>query len=333
LSGEFHIKRSPIMTTVLNPTNESRASEAKRVTNDVAYLRTVLVNVFFIGPPGAGDREWVLVDAGISGAVDSITQAAEMLFSVGSRPAAIILTHGHFDHVGSLEQLAERWDAPVYVHPMELPYVTGQSSYPPTDPSVGGGLIAALSWSFPRGPIDIGDRANPLPEDMTVPGLPEWRWVFTPGHTPGHIALFRDSDRTLIAGDAVITTKLESAHAVMTQRCELHGPPMYYTTDWPAAAKSVSTLADLEPEIVVTGHGEPMQGTAMRADLHALARDFYLRAMPKHGRYVTRPATADLNGVVALPPDVSDLVPGLLIGSGGVAKFVKDLLGDDAVGE
>ena len=41
--------------------------------------------------------------------------------------------------------------------------------------------------------------------------MPGWRWVHTPGHTAGHVSLFRDADRTLIAGDAFVTTKQESA--------------------------------------------------------------------------------------------------------------------------
>ena len=161
-------------------------------------------------PPRRGDREWALIDAGMPGSADQIARAAEARFGPGSRPSAIVLTHGHFDHVGALEALARRWDAPVYAHPMEMPYLTGRSSYPPPDPSVGGGLVSALSWSYPRGPIDLAGRVKPLPEDGSVPGLPGWRWVFTPGHTPGHVALFRDADRTLIAGDAVVTTRQES---------------------------------------------------------------------------------------------------------------------------
>ena len=182
---------------------------------------------------------------------------------------------------------------------MELPYLTGKSPYPPTDPSVGGGLIAALSWSFPKGPFDFGDKVTSLPVDSSVPGLVGWRWIFTPGHTPGHVSLFRDADRTLIAGDAIVTTRQESAYAVIRQRRELNGPPMYFTPDWSAAAKSVAALAELEPEVIATGHGEPLRGASVRADLHALARDFSKRAVPHQGRYVTRPAETDLNGVVA----------------------------------
>lgn len=85
--------------------------------------------------------------------------------------------------------------------------------------------MASLSWAYPRGPIDLGDRVRALPGDGRVPGLPEWRWMHTPGHAPGHVSFFREADRTLIAGDAFITTKQESALAVLAQRPEVHGPP------------------------------------------------------------------------------------------------------------
>ena len=114
--------------------------------------------------------------------------------------------------------------------------------------------------------------------------------------------LWREGDRSLIAGDAFITTKQESAFAVATQRPELHGPPMYYTPDWENARRSVERLARLEPELVVTGHGPAMQGPAMRAALHTLARDFDQVAVPDKGRYVDEPARADRTGVTYVPP-------------------------------
>ncbi|HEX8202342.1 MAG TPA: hypothetical protein VF590_17825, partial [Isosphaeraceae bacterium] len=122
--------------------------------------------------------------------------------------------------------------------------------------------------------------------------------------------------RALIAGDAFITTKQESALAVLTQRPELHGPPAYYTTDWEAAGRSVRELAALEPWLAVTGHGVPLAGDALRAGLHALARDFERRAVPAQGRYVGRPARTDARGVVAVPPDESSPLPRLLLGFG-----------------
>ncbi|WP_165248233.1 MBL fold metallo-hydrolase [Paludisphaera soli] len=288
---------------------------------DLAYLRTALVNVFFAGK--AGDRNWVLIDAGIPGWADSIADAAARRFGEGARPSAIILTHGHFDHVGAVATLAERWDAPVFAHPLELPYLTGRSSYPPPDPTVGGGAMATLSWLYPRGPIDLGGRVHPLPADGSVPGMPGWRWVHTPGHTPGHVSLFREADRTLVVGDAFVATKQESALAVMTQRREIHGPPMYYTSDWGAARRSVEILATLEPETAGTGHGEPLAGESLRMGLHALAFDFNRLAVPAHGRYVPRPATADSEGVISIPPDVPHPLLRLAVGFGlGLAAGV-----------
>ncbi|HEU0055520.1 MAG TPA: MBL fold metallo-hydrolase [Longimicrobium sp.] len=300
------------------PLEAVRGDPEVEVAPDVECLRTGIVNCFLVGLPGAGDRQWVLVDTGMIGFTHSVVRAAAERFGADSRPAAIVMTHGHFDHVGGLRELAEAWDVPVYAHPLELPYLTGESAYPPPDPTVGGGMMARLSPLFPRGPFDVGGRARPLPADGSVPGMPGWRWIFTPGHSPGHVSFFRDEDRVLIAGDAFVTTKQESLLAVLEQRPEIHGPPMYYTTDWNAARDSVRELAALEPEVAATGHGRPLRGEPMRAALHLLASDFDALAVPEDGRYVRAPAISDETGVVSVPPPVRDLFP-LLLGLGAAA--------------
>ncbi|MDR7038903.1 glyoxylase-like metal-dependent hydrolase (beta-lactamase superfamily II) [Methylobacterium sp. BE186] len=271
----------------------ARGDETHAIADDLAYRRLVIANVVFVGPSGAGDRGWVLVDAGVPGSKGAITEAAAARFGAGARPKAIVMTHGHFDHVGVLEDLAAEWDAPVYAHALERPYLDGSAAYPPPDPSVGGGLMARISPLYPTRPVDVSRHLRLLPEDGSVPPMPGWRWLHTPGHTPGHVSFWREEDRSLIAGDAFVTTAQESAYAVATQRPEIHGPPMYLTTDWAAAHRSVEALARLEPERVVTGHGRPLAGPEMRRALAALAQTFEAVAVPKQGRYVETPARAE----------------------------------------
>jgi glyoxylase-like metal-dependent hydrolase (beta-lactamase superfamily II) len=286
---------------------EARELSIDEFGKDVARLRIGFVNVYFVGTPigpssGTPARPWVLVDAGLSVGAAQILSVAAARFGQNSRPAAVVLTHGHFDHVGALDALLHVWDVPVFAHTLELPFLTGRADYPPPDPTVGGGLIARLSPLFPERGIDLGDRVRALPSNRSVPGMPGWRWIHTPGHAPGHVSLFREMDRVLIAGDAVVTTQQESIFSVLTQKQELHGPPAYFTIDWDRARRSVATLATLQPAVLATGHGEPMQGPSVAGELTALARDFDRRARPKRGRYVTQPASTDEQGVIALPP-------------------------------
>lgn len=88
-----------------NPQADTAPDDGTReVAPDLAYRRLGIVNAAFYGRPGAGDRKWVLIDAGVFGTMNLITGAAEERFGKDARPAAIVLTHGHFDHVGVLEE-------------------------------------------------------------------------------------------------------------------------------------------------------------------------------------------------------------------------------------
>lgn len=289
-----------MLDTVIHP--EVSADSPRYVASDVSYLLDRIVNVCFVGMPGAGDRGWTLIDAGLPGSADKIKRAAAQLFGEDARPNAIILTHGHADHVGAIHTLARDWDAPVFAHELELPYLTGRSSYPPSDPLVGGGAMSLISILFPIKPINLGSRVHALPADGSVPGMPGWRWIPTPGHSPGHVSLARDADRTLIAGDAFVTTKSESVVAALTQRPELHGPPRYFTPDWEAARQSLAHLAGYEPAAAITGHGPPARGERLRMELGQLAAHFDQWARPARGRYRDRPAITNADGVVDLPP-------------------------------
>lgn len=247
------------------------------------YSQTIqIVNIAYIETKNG----FVLIDTGMPESSDKIIRQIDDYFGANERPEAIILTHGHFDHVGSVEDLIERWNVPVYAHLKEMPYLTGQKNYPEPDGTVEGGMVAKMSPLFPNEGIDLCYNVEPLPEDGSVPFLSEWRWIHTPGHSDGHISLFREWDRTLIAGDAFITVRQDSLYKVLVQEQEINGPPRYLTTDWKAAKKSVQTLASLAPECVISGHGLPMFGEELQEGLKKLAEEFDSLAIPDYGKYI-----------------------------------------------
>jgi glyoxylase-like metal-dependent hydrolase (beta-lactamase superfamily II) len=188
----------------------------------------------------------------------------------------------------SVVDLVEKWDVPVYAHREEIPYLTGRSSYPEPDASVEGGIVAKLSPIFPNEPINLGDHVKPLPADSSVPNMPGWQWIHTPGHSPGHISLFREKDRSLIVGDAFVSVKQESLFKVITQEKEINGPPRYLTTDWDIAWESVKKLEALKPAVAITGHGRPLSGDELSTGLKTLADKFDQIAIPDYGRYVKK---------------------------------------------
>jgi len=263
------------------------------IAEGVLGLRIGFVNVFAVTHP---DGSWTLIDSAIPHMAGHIKSWAEKHFR--GAPNAIVLTHGHFDHAGSVKDLAESWNVPIYAHPLEFPYLTGKESYPAPNWKAGGGMMSLLSPTLPKGPIDVGDRLRALPgkgaeasltehsgegAEVMLAELPGWTLLHTPGHTPGHVSFYRKSDRTLLVGDAFCTTKPESFfEAALAQHTELHGPPSYFTSDWEAAKLSVRKLAALEPRTVIPGHGKPLSGADVAGALHKLADDFNRIAVPEN---------------------------------------------------
>src|SRR4051812_46631416 len=94
------------------------------IASGVAGVRIIFVNVFAI----TTSRSWTLIDAGLTGSAVRLQRWAEQTFG-DVPPEAIVLTHAHFDHVGAIDELLDRWRVPVYVHRDELPYATGARSY------------------------------------------------------------------------------------------------------------------------------------------------------------------------------------------------------------
>lgn len=249
-----------------------QADGCRHLLPDLAYKRLFVVNVVFYGNPFAYEN-WVLIDAGVPGTLINLKQAAQARFG-GRPPAAILLTHAHPDHVGCLEGLCQEWDCPVYAHPFEHAYLTGEASYPSPDPGAAGGLLSRATMARDFKPLELGRRLRSLPQDGSLQFMPGWQWLHTPGHCAGHISLWRDSDRTLLAGDALLTTTQQGAFAVNCHELAVCGPPRLLTEQWQLASESVKRLSSLQPELILSGHGRALRGLSARQALTQLAENW-----------------------------------------------------------
>lgn len=268
------------------PATSIESGVGTEVLPDLYSFTVQIVNIIMVGH--SNQKEFVLIDTGTPFSAKKIIEEAENRFGENCRPKAIILTHGHFDHVGSVIELVQHWDVDVYAHELELPFLTGKKDYPLPDSTVEGGMVSKMSAMFPNEAINLGNRVKSLPTDGSVPHLPEFKWIHTPGHSPGHVSLFREEDSTLIAGDAFITVKQEYLYKVFMQELEISGPPRYLTTDWEASKISVEKLEALKPSVAITGHGLPISGETLTGYLKELVENFDEIAVPDYGKFVEK---------------------------------------------
>ena len=222
---------------------------------------------------------WFLVDAGWEHDGPRIRDAARLLLGPELVPSAILLTHAHPDHEGSARELAQAWGCPVYVHPAEIPIATGDFAAMvrhagPLDRWLILPLMRAVGRRRREAILAAGSLAGlvrPLPLGGAVPGMDGWRWVHTPGHTPGHVAYVRARDRVVVCGDALLTLKVNTWSGLLRGRQGLSGPPWYTTWDRAAAIASIAAIADLEPAVLAGGHGRPMVGPGTAEAVQAFA--------------------------------------------------------------
>jgi glyoxylase-like metal-dependent hydrolase (beta-lactamase superfamily II) len=118
--------------------------------------------------------------------------------------------------------------------------------------------------------------ARPLEPDAAVPGLPGWRSIMTPGHSPGHLSFFRESDRVLLSGDALLTVNMGSVGGLLAwllrpRVARLSAPPRYTNWDAQKMRESIVAIARLEPRVVAGGHGVPLSSDETASLVHGYA--------------------------------------------------------------
>lgn len=251
-------------------------------------------NVYFVRGDAitGGDSEshstspWTLVDTGVSGCDIEIREAAASLFGPRSAPSGIVITHAHPDHVGSAADLARHWECAVYLHADEMRMITGDLSHFQSHSfALDRWLILPILKRTARKHLDsliLRDGLHEFAQALNradegkaghaipVPGLPDWVAIPTPGHTPGHVALFRERDRVLLSGDSVVT-KAAPLSMVASKRGLLSRSPWYFTWSQKLTKDSLITLAGLEPSVIASGHGLPQEAMNLAAQLRSLA--------------------------------------------------------------
>jgi hydroxyacylglutathione hydrolase len=190
------------------------------------------VNAYLVGD--------VLVDAGTNG-------AKGLLKALGGRAVrAHAATHAHADHVGGSAEVTAKLEVPMWIGDHDAEALCAGA--PETKPGVVAGMLRRLGgWP----PVDAQRRlveGDELAEGFVV--------LETPGHSPGHLAFWRESDRVLITGDVLFNFDLK------TTRYGLREPPGPFTFDVERNRESIRRVASLEPAVVGFGHGPLLRDPA-----------------------------------------------------------------------
>jgi hydroxyacylglutathione hydrolase len=166
----------------------------------------------------------------------------------GREVTALALTHGHPDHQGSSHAVRDRLGIPLWCGKGDADAIESGRLVELSP----GGLIARLAVAIAGGPAC--PVARRLVEGDEVGGF---RVLDVPGHSPGHVAYWRESDRVLILGDVLINMNFA------TMMTGLHEPPKVFTPDPALNRRSARRLLELgiEPSLVCFGHGPPLRDT------------------------------------------------------------------------
>ncbi len=226
-------------------------AKAQEVVPGLYRLPLGVVNAYLIA-----DKTLVLIDTGTPGSEDKVLGAIREL---GRRPeevAAIIVTHCHADHTGSLAALKGATGAPVWMHPADAELVREGRAMREVRPAPGimnRLLYTAMRLASPPeiSPVEVDHHVE---EGDILPFAGGLRVLHIPGHCAGQIALvWSQHGGVLVAADAA------TYRAFPWQR-GLGNPPIF--EDLEEGERSLKKLAQLEVEVAVFGHGEPLARSA-----------------------------------------------------------------------
>jgi hydroxyacylglutathione hydrolase len=235
----------------------------ERVADGVWLLRADFrgaMNVYFIEDEGGV----VQFDAGTKPMRKKTAATARELGGL----KRVVLGHAHADHRGTAPYL----DAPVFCHPDEVDDAEGDQAVSPYF-NLSLLEVAPVRWIYPAmlkhwdgGPVKISGTVS---EGDEVAGF---KVLHFPGHAPGLIGLWRESDRVALVSDVVYL--VDSARLKPLPHGEASVPHPAFAWNHQEAKRSLRRLAELEPLVVGAGHERPMRGDGLRAVLERAAEKY-----------------------------------------------------------
>lgn len=201
------------------------------IDSRIELIATKGCNIYLLRHGG----NW-LIDAGTPGVLKKLAGRFKTLENL--KIDGIILTHAHFDHIGGAYEIQRRFDCPVYVHKLDMPYVTGEEEL-----SFSGVLGRAAKL------LELFSRLK-VPEDVRDVSKTPLEVVHFPGHTPGSIGIVLG--RMLVCGDLV---RKGRRGLIFGDKVPKLSPPTF-CSDYSGYLNSVKKAAEMELDLLLPGHGE-----------------------------------------------------------------------------
>jgi hydroxyacylglutathione hydrolase len=190
------------------------------------------------------DGSLTLIDTGMSKGGKKILDYIQTTMSrKPSDVKTIVLTHSHVDHVRGAYEIKKATGAKVAIHGQDAEYLSRRKKMTRPRGAVGI-LFRIFSPFFSFKPVEADQRLN---ENDRIGALTV---VHTPGHTPGSIALYDQGKKLVFVGDTIGYSK-----------GKVEGPPKQFTPDMEQAMKSVEKISNLDFEVMLSGHGEPLKSS------------------------------------------------------------------------
>lgn len=221
-----------------------------KIANGVEMIE-LNIGGFEINPTLIWDNQKVvLIDTGMPGQIESIKSAMEAAGVPFEKLTTVILTHQDIDHIGSLPEIVNALDGKVevYAHELDKPYIEGEKRLiKAPDPE----KVSKEQWeaipeqmraiysNLPTAKVD-----HILTDGQVLPFGGGIEIIFTPGHTPGHVSLYLQASKTLIAGDSVVMAE-----------GKIHGPREAVTPDMATALKSIEKYFNYDINGIICYHG------------------------------------------------------------------------------